>query len=64
MRSEKYDNAILVGRSAAPGRSARGVLRCIWRAFLDGAARYGAAMHGWPNPDYFRSDVTPQEDKE
>lgn len=60
----KCRNTIIVERSAMSGRSARGILRCIWAAFLDGAAMYGAAMHGWPNLEYFRSDIARQSDNE
>ncbi len=64
MSGEKCNNMISIGRLAIPGRPARRVLRYLWRSFLEGAAMYGAAMHGWPNPEYLRSDVARQSDKE
>jgi len=38
------------------------VLRGVWRAFLDGAAMYGAAFHGCPVLDDFSSDPAREAD--
>ena len=40
------------------------MLRYLWRSFLEGAAMYGAAMHGWPKPEHFQTHVVRQVDKE
>ena len=61
MSGVKRDNMIIAGRLATPGRSTRGMLRCIWRSLLEGAAMYGAAVHGRPDPEYFRSEVAHRE---
>jgi hypothetical protein len=37
------------------------VLRYLWRSFLEGAAMSATATHGWPNPEYFQSDVARRE---
>jgi hypothetical protein len=63
VKGDKYDDTLLVGRSATFGRSAGSVVRGIWHAFLAGAAMYGAAMHG-SNLGYFRPDIVSQQDKE
>ncbi|MBV8457567.1 MAG: hypothetical protein JO122_13240 [Acetobacteraceae bacterium] len=53
MIGDKRDNTI-AGR----------MLRYLWRSFLEGAAMYGAAMHGWPKPEHFQTHVVRQVDKE
>jgi hypothetical protein len=61
---EEYDDAIIIERFATPGGLGRGILRFLWRSCVKGAAMYGAAAHGFPDPEYFRPNVARQEDKE
>ena len=63
MNGEEYDT-IVVDRLATPDSPGRGLLRLLWRSFVDGAAMYGAAIHGWPDLEYFQYVMTRQEDSE
>ncbi len=64
MSGEEYDETILVERLVTPGRPRRGILRFLWRSFVDGAAMYGAALHGYPDPEYLQFVMTREEDSE
>jgi len=61
---EEYDETIVVECLATPDRPRRGILHFLWRSFVKGAAMYGAALHGHPDPEYFQSIMTRQEDSE
>jgi len=47
----------VTGDTLATQGPAMRLLRVVWSALLDGAAMYGAAIHGYPNPEHFQSDV-------
>ena len=64
MDVEEYDETLIVQRFGAPGRPGRGILRLLWRSFVDGAAMYGAAPHGYPNPEHLQHAMTPDDDNE
>lgn len=58
------DDAIMAVNSLASRASAVRLLRVVWRALLDGAAMYGAAIHGYSNTEDFRSDIARLTDNE
>ena len=60
----KLDDATMAGDALASKGPTRRLLRAVWSALLDGAAMYGAAVHGYPNPDHIRSDVAHPTDNE
>jgi hypothetical protein len=64
MSSEEYDEIIIIERSATPDRPGGGILRFLWRSFVEGAAMYGAAMHGYPDPEYLQHVMIHEEDNE
>ena len=64
VNGEDYDETIIIERLAIPDRPGRGVLRFLWRSFVDGAAMYGAALHGYPDPEYLQFVMTHEEDNE
>ena len=64
MSGQEYHETIIVERWATPDRPRRGILRFLWKSFVEGAAMYGAAMHGYPDPEYFQFVMTRQEDSE
>lgn len=63
MNGEEY-GTIVVDRLATPGRPAQGILRFLWKSFVEGAAICGAAMHGCPDLEYLQSVMTHQKDSE
>jgi hypothetical protein len=64
VNGEEYGATIIVERLATPDKPGRRILRLLWRSFVDGAAMYGAAMHGYPNPEHLQSVMTPDDDNE
>jgi hypothetical protein len=52
------------GHAPASQRFAVRLLRAVWSALVDGAAMYGAAVHGYRSPDGFQYDVVPPTDNE
>jgi hypothetical protein len=64
VNGEEYYETIIVERLATPDRPRQGILRFLWRSFVEGVAMYGAAMHGYPDPEYFQFLMTRQEDSE
>jgi len=53
----ELNETILVEQKETTGLTAMSVLMAVWRAFLDGAAMYGASFHGYRVLDDFRSDA-------
>ena len=64
MINRELDETKLVEQKATTGLTAMSVLRGVWRAFLDGAAMYGATFHGYPVLDDFRSDAARETDNQ
>ena len=60
----KRDDATMAGDVVTSKGPAMRLLRVVWSALLEGAAVYGAAVHGYPNPDDLRSDVARLTDNE
>jgi hypothetical protein len=60
----EHDDAIMAGGIPASRGPAMRLLLVIWSALVDGAAMYGAAVHGYYSPEHFRSDGARPTDNE
>ena len=63
VKVKRHDAIMAGGMPASRGPAVR-LLLVIWSALVDGAAMYGAAVHGYPNPEHLRSDVVRPTDNE
>jgi len=58
------DDATMARDAPAPQGLVARLLRVVWSPLLDAAAMYGAAVHGYQNPDDFEFDVARLTDNE
>jgi len=63
MINRELDETKFVEHNTTTG-IAMSLLRGVWRAFLDGAAMYGAAFHGYPIFDDLKSDAAGEADNQ
>jgi hypothetical protein len=60
----EHDDATMARDASVSLGLAVRLLRVVWGALLDGAAMYGAAVHGYSNPDDLQYDVIRPTDNE